>query len=398
MTSIFKSLKMGRRLALAVGALALLSACDTTAGFGGGGVSRAVDPGDTVKVALLVPLGSGKADLTTLGTSLVNAARLAQADLSGAKVDLRVYETAGDPARAAAVAQTAIDGGAQIILGPLFSTATASVSQVAAPRGVNVLSFSNNSAVAGQNTYLLGLTFESIANRLVGYAAGKGLRNVGVVHTADVAGQSGVAAVRSAASRSGANFVGSAAYPLSAEGISNAAPQVAQTIRSTGANAVVFTDSPSGGLTFLTSILNTMGVRNSSQQFIGLTRWNAGGSALNEATLNGGWFAAPDSARAAQFNSRYRGSYGSGPHPLAGLAYDGVAAIGAMIKKAKSSGSRNAFAASAITTSSGFAGVNGAFRFTSSGQNERALAILEVAGGGTRVVSPAPSGFGSAGF
>jgi len=260
------------------------------------------------------------------------------------------------------------------------------------------MSFSNNSAVAGQNTYLLGLTFESIADRLVGYAAGKGLRNVGVVHTADVAGQSGVAAVQSAASKAGANFVGAAAYPLSAEGISNAAPQVAQTMRASGANAVVFTDSPSGGLTFLTSILNTMGVRNSSQQFIGLTRWNAGGSALNEPTLNGGWFAAPDAARTAQFNSRYRGTYGNGPHRLGALAYDGIAAIGAMIKNAKSAGSRNAFSSSAITTKSGFAGVNGAFRFLPNGQNQRALAILEVAGGGTRVVSPAPNGFGTVGF
>jgi len=124
---------------MALGGLALLSACDTTAGFStGGGANRAVNPNSTVKVALLVPLGSGKADLTALGTSLVNAAKLAQADLSGASLDLRVYETAGDPGRAAAVAQSAIDGGAQIILGPLFSTATASVAQVAAPRGVNV--------------------------------------------------------------------------------------------------------------------------------------------------------------------------------------------------------------------------------------------------------------------
>jgi len=255
-----------------------------------------------------------------------------------------------------------------------------------------------NSAVAGRNTYLLGLTFESVADRLIGYAAGKGLRNVGVVHTADVAGESGRNAVRTAAGKFGANFVGSASYPLSADGISNSAPQIAQAMRGAGANAVVFTDSPSGGLTFLSSILNTMGVNSSTSQFIGLTRWNAGGVALNERTLNGGWFAAPDAALTSQFNSRYRGAYGSNPHALGALAYDGVAAIGAMIKNARSGGSSNAFSNSAITTRSGFRGVNGVFRFLPSGQNQRGLAILEVAGGGTRVISPAPKGFGSAGF
>lgn len=378
-------------------AAAFLGACDTTAGFRSG-VSKAVDPDQKVKVALLVPLGSGKADLTSLGTSLVNAARLAQADLTGAQIELQVYETAGEPSRAAAVAQQAIDGGAQIILGPLFSTATASVAQVAAPRGVNVLSFSNNSAVAGQNTYLLGVTFESSADRLVGYASSRGLNNIGVVNTADVAGQSGVAAVQTAAARHGANFVGSAAYPLSAEGVSNAAPEIAATMRGVGANAIVFTDSPSGGLTFLTSILNTMGVNSKSSQFIGLTRWNAAGNTLNERTLNGGWFAAPDAALAAQFNGRYQGAYGSSPHSLAGLAYDGVAAIGAMIKSAKAQNSNNTFSTKALTNPSGFAGVNGVFRFLPSGQNQRGLAILQVSNGAASVISPAPKGFGSAGL
>ncbi len=45
--------------------------------------------------------------------------------------------------------------------------------------------------------------------------------------------------------------------------------------------------------------------------------------------VQGGWFAMPDPGLQAQFRDRYAGAYGSQPVPVAGLAYDGIAAIGA---------------------------------------------------------------------
>ncbi|MGL4314472.1 MAG: penicillin-binding protein activator, partial [Sphingomonas sp.] len=42
----------------------------------------------------------------------------------------------------------------------------------------------------------------------------------------------------------------------------------------------------------------------------------------------------------------------------------------------------------------GFAGIDGAFRFTRDGMAERALEVQEVRPSGTIVVSPAPNGFG----
>ena len=54
--------------------------------------------GGAVQVALLVPVGLGPgAGRAVLARSLENAARLAMADLSGVKIDLRVYQTGGQP-------------------------------------------------------------------------------------------------------------------------------------------------------------------------------------------------------------------------------------------------------------------------------------------------------------
>ncbi|MCB1359970.1 MAG: ABC transporter substrate-binding protein, partial [Rhodobacteraceae bacterium] len=77
------------------------------------------------------------------------AARLAVADLSGVQIDLRVYSTQGDPAVAAQVARQAADEGARIILGPVHGAEAAAVGTAVAPDGLNVLTFSNNPAIAG---------------------------------------------------------------------------------------------------------------------------------------------------------------------------------------------------------------------------------------------------------
>ena len=83
-------------------------------------------------------------------------------------------------------------------------------------------------------------------------------------------------------------------------------------------------------------------------------------------SLQGGVFAAPDPALVGAFNGRYRAAYGESPHELAGLAYDGIAAVGAMIAQAKAQGG-SPFSSARLTQPAGFAGVNGPFRFLPSG-------------------------------
>ena len=109
--------------------------------------------------------------------------------------------------------------------------------------------------------------------------------------------------------------------------------------------------------------------------------------------LQGAWYATPSPALVQQFNNRYQAAYGSTPPPVAGLAYDGIAAIGALVAQ----GNSNALTVSALTQGAGFAGVNGPFRFFPNGTNERGLAVAQIRNNQVIVIDPAPRSFG-AGF
>ncbi|MHA3978261.1 penicillin-binding protein activator [Halovulum sp. GXIMD14794] len=364
----------------------------------GPGTGPSVDPEGPIRVALLTPIGSTDSQREALGQSLVNAAEMARGDLAGVDLEISVYATAGEAAAAANAAQTAIQEGADVVLGPLFSEATAQVGPIAAAQGLTVLSLSNNPDIAGGNVYVLGVTFDNTARRVVDHAANEGLLDIAVVHPQGTEGELARDAVAQAVQAVGGRLVADASYPLSVQGITETAPGIAQQLRGSAANAVVLTDGPTGGLTFMAETLRGLGVRDSQARFLGLQRWDTSAQAMAQPGLSGGWFAAPDQALATQFESRYAARFGQAPHPLSGLAYDGVAAVGALIAEARSQGRDDPFSAARLTQPSGFAGVMGIFRLLPDGRNERALAVYEVVDGTAQQVSPAPRSFSASGF
>ncbi|WP_299609311.1 penicillin-binding protein activator [uncultured Tateyamaria sp.] len=398
MFAFFKTLRKAvRRAILPVAALAL-AACDPAALGGlGSGLSNSgprIDTTQPVPVALLVPRGSGQGSDELLANNLENAARLAMRDLNGVEIDLRVYGTAGNASTAAAQAAQAVNDGAQIIVGPLYAEAANAAGVAVAPQNVNVLAFSNNTTIAGGNVFVLGSTFENTANRLVSYAARQGRDRIVVVHAQDVAGQLGRNAIQQAASRSGATVTGTVDYPLSQQGLVAAVPRVKSAIDNAGANAVFMTAAPAGGLPLLSQLLPEAGVSPTATQYVGITRWDIPRQTLDLPGVQGGWFALPDPARAGAFRSQYEAAYGSAPHPLAGLAFDGIAAIGALAAQ----GNSGALTGSALTQGSGFQGATGIFRLRSDGTNERGLAVATVRDNQVVVIDAAPRGFGGVGF
>jgi hypothetical protein len=129
-------------------------------------------------------------------------------------------------------------------------------------------------------------------------------------------------------------------------------------------------------------------------QFIGLTRWDIPPATLALPGVQGGWFAMPDPALYQQYQARYSAAYGEAPPPVSGLAYDGIAAVGALVRQ----GSTNPLSAARLTQGSGFAGVGGIFRLLPNGTNERGLAVAQIRNSQVVVIDPAPRSFGGAGF
>lgn len=398
MSAVFPSLRalgnrLPRRAFLALAGAAVLSACDGLPVAGLSGPAPRVDASQPVTVALLVPAGSGDQGQTVLATGLENAARLAVADLGGVQIDLRVYSTQGRPELAAQLAQQAVADGARIILGPVLGPEAAAVGPAVAGSGVNVLSFSNNTAVAGNNVFVLGMTFENTAQRLLDHAAANGRGRVMIVSERNSRGELASAAIRRGAAATGAQIVAAESYEFSQMGIVNALPTIAATARSSGAQSLFFTDDTAGALPVLAQLLPDNRIAHPQFQYMGLTRWDIPPASLQLRGLQEGWFALPDPGLTNQFEERYRAAYGSTPHPIAGLAYDGIAAIGALV----SSGDPDALSRSALTQGSGFAGVNGVFRLLPDGTNQRGLAVATIRNNAVVILEPAPRSFTGSG-
>lgn len=370
----------------------LLSACDD---MGMPSTGPAVDTDKPVTVALLVPRNSGQSGDAILAQSLENSARMAIADLGGnSRVDLRVYDTAGSAATAAAQATKAVDEGASIILGPVYAEAANAAGLAVRNRNVNVLSFSNNATIAGGNVFVLGQTFQNAAERLARYASAQGKRNIVVVHGSNLSGQMGYTAIQRAISSSSAQLAGDVSYDVSQQGVIAAVPRVQETVSNTGADAVFFTSTTAGALPMFAQLLPEAGVSPDNTQFIGLTRWDIPPQTLSLPGVQGGWFALPDPGRMQSFKARYSAAYGGAPHAIGGLAYDGIAIVGALVGNGKA----NTLSGAALTQGAGFEGVGGVVRLRRDGTNERGLAVATIQNNEVVVISPAPRSFSGAGF
>lgn len=377
---------------IALFSILALVACEPVSLSTGGGPS--INTGAPVPVALLLPRGSGNANDDILARSLENAARMAIADLEGVQIDLRVYGTAANADQARNAALQAVSDGAKIILGPVYAENANAVGLALASKGINVLSFSNNTAIAGGNVFVLGSTFQNTANRLVSYAAAHGKQRVLVVHSQNVAGQAGSQAIQSAIANNTIANAGVVDYEFSQNGVFSAVSKITAAARSGNADTIFLTSNTAGALPLFTQLLPESGLGTATTQYIGLTRWDIPAQTLDLPGVQGGWFAMPDPAKAAQYRARYMTAFGDSPHPISGLAYDGIAAIGALVKAGKS----DALTATALTQSAGFQGVGGVFRLRSDGTNERGLAVVTVQDKKVVVMDPAPRGFGGAGF
>lgn len=382
--------RLGTRLSRLIAGLAglvLLSACETgTPSVQATGSYNATP----VAVALLVPSGSGAASDDVIAIGLENAARMAIADLGDVQIDLRVYATAANPDTAAAMASKAVDDGAKIILGPFYGAEANKAGAAVVGRGVDVVSFSNNPAIAGGNVFILGQTFDTTANRLADYAVTKGLTRIMVVFDQTAAGEVGKTAIESAVVSAGGSVAAVGSYQFSQNGIVQAVSDIAASAKSSASQAVFLTADTGGALPLLTQLMMENGVDPTTTQYIGLTRWDIPLANLTQPGVQGGWFAMPDPGLAGQFLNRYQASYGTAPHATASLAYDGMAAIGALVKQ----GGPAALTAGNLTQGAGFVGVNGIFRFLPNGANERGLAVAQIVNRQVTVIDPAPRSFG----
>lgn len=342
----------------------------------------------SVKVALILPL-TGTGQGAVAGQSMRNAAELSLAEFQGADLQILVRDDKGTADGARDAATGALADGAELIIGPLFASSVSAAGLVARNAGKPVIAFSTDASVAARGVYLLSFLPGPEVDRVVSYAAAQGRRSLAALIPETVYGNVVEGEFREAAARHGLRVAGIERYPAGqpAAAVARIAPVV--TGEGATADALLLPDA-GDGLAAAAAALTAAGFNPARVKPLGTGVWNDRATP-RIAALAGGWYAAPDQAGFASFAGRYRTKYGTEPTRLATLSYDAVSLAAALVRT--QGGQR--FTDATLQGGSGFSGIDGTFRFKPDGTNDRTLAVVELRGGATAVVSPAPRTLGS---
>jgi branched-chain amino acid transport system substrate-binding protein len=383
---------------LAAAALAFVAGCTNTADMFSSQPQQPAQPPQQpttvgtgqVRVGLILPL-SGQGNAASVALSMKNAAEMALAEFSSPNIQLLVKDDGGTAGGAQIAASQALEEGAEIIVGPLFAHSVGVVGQASRARGVPVIAFSTDANVASRGIYLLSFLPESDVDRIVDYAVANGKRSFAAMMPDNAYGSVVEAAFKQATARKGARVVALEKYGLDSSQIGNSARLVA-TAAARGADAVFIPDGAEAVPTVVQQ-LYANGLPKGRAQLMGTGLWDDS-RMFSDPNLQGGWFAAPDPQGFRNFSQRYRQRFGSEPVRTATLSYDAVALIAALVK---TQGAQR-FSEPVLTNPSGFAGIDGLFRFRADGTNERGLAVHRISGNSSTVISPPPRSFGGSGY
>lgn len=360
------------------------------------------------RVALLLPTSGANA---RVGQSIANAANMAVLDVNNRNIKLTVYDTAGG---AAAAAKRAISDGNKLFLGPLLTQDVAAIRSVAKAAGIPVISYSNDETVAGGGIYVLGFQPDQSIGRVVRYAHSRGLSRFAALVPTGSYGQRASAALLRAVRDAGGKVVAIETYErsrarlqASVRRLTDYEARVARAsqggvVRADGTVAPVqdrlgpvafdtllIADGGAIAAAFIPS-LNQYGAGKAKVRYLGTELWNAEPGIRAATGLHGAWYSSVPDARFNQLAARYRAKFGGSPSRLASLGYDSVLLVNAIGGNWEIGAP---FPEARLRDPDGFAGVDGIFRFGTSGVADRGLEVQEVGPSGTTIISPAPKTF-----
>ncbi|WP_234028149.1 penicillin-binding protein activator [Qipengyuania aquimaris] len=327
------------------------------------------------RVALLVPMSG---DNGAVGQSIANATTMALLDTNADNIRITTYDTARD---AQSATNEALADGNRLILGPLLGSNVTAVRSTAAAANVPIISFSNDTTVAGPGVFIMGHIPEQSIARSVEYARNQGANTFAVLSPESEYGRRAEAALQSALSSYGGRLIGTERYTRTNTSVVSAAGRL-KTMG--GFDTVLIAD---GGTP---SIRGAQAIASPSLRILGTERWAGESALLRVEALEGALFSAVTDGRYGGFVTSYEARFGSQPYRVATLGYDAVLLT---LRAARDWQVGRDFPTNVLFQSGGFDGMDGPFRFQRNGIVERALEVRSVSDGGIITVSRAPSGF-----
>jgi branched-chain amino acid transport system substrate-binding protein len=332
-----------------------------------------------VRVGMILPLTQNGGP-SAIGVSMRNAAQMAIDGFGGPYITLMIEDDHSSADTAAQVAQAELGAGAQLILGPVFANDVRSASAATKSAGRPMIAFSTDVTVAAPGVYLLSFLIQGYVDRVLQYAISNGKKSFAIMAPQNDYGNVAAQRFQDQAGSLNVQVVVTARY--SSGQMPTAAQQVAAV---QGQIDALFIPEQADAMPAVAAALGTANVKT---QFLGTGVWNDA-RVLKLPQMQGAWFSAPDNSGFDAFAQRYKAKFNSDPARLATLAYDAVTLAAALARN----GGPDPFNQAALTNISGFNGADGVFRFRADGTNERGLAVMEIADGAAKVISPAPRSF-----
>ncbi|MFN3423304.1 MAG: penicillin-binding protein activator [Novosphingobium meiothermophilum] len=326
------------------------------------------------RVALLVPLTG---DNAAVGQAIANATTMALLDTNAANLRITTYDTATGAGSAAA---RAIADGNKLILGPLLSDDVRAVAVAARPAKVPMITYSNDSAVAARDVFVMGQSPAQSITRTLDFAAVKGVRSVAAIIPTGEYGQRAMAGLVEGTKANGMTVTAIETYDRGNTSVASAVRRLREKGRF---DALLIADG--SRIALQAAPLAGKGVR-----LLGTELWSGEGSIASAAALRGAWFSAVSDQRFGQFETSYRTRFGASPSRLATLGYDSVLLT---LNVARNWKPGTVFPTGKLYDPQGFIGLDGVFRFTATGMAERAMEVREVGAGTFITVAPAPAKF-----
>ena len=329
---------------------------------------------EITRAAVLLPFSHPSRNVRSEAQGMLAGIEMALFEKAGDGFVILPKDTAGSTSRASQMTQEALDEGADVILGPLFSQNVQTVAPMAQAQDVPVIAFSNDPDAAGGGAWLASITVDEEIARVVEYAARQGVDTYAFLGPRSGYGQRVERALRLEAVRNGGSVLVSRFYDPANDAPVDEAKAVAELLKDeveARPNRVALVIPEDGmKLRAVAPLIPYYGVDFRKLRMLGTRRWNDP-DLWREPTLAGGWFAAPAQEDLDRFAEKYRRVYGRAPSDLSSLGYDAAAA--AILLSGEDRLDRDG-----LNHPDGFMGLNGLFRFRPGGTAERSLAIMEI--------------------
>ena len=354
----------------------------------------------TLRAAVLLPL-SGPAQ--KIGVDIRRGAELAIFTLDNPNIDLTFHDTSQDVAGAVTAA---IEQKADLIIGPLFSENARKARPLAAMANMPILTFSNDSTVAGQGVWLIGQTPEKDIETVLTKAlseikpideAARALPNLVIIAQDNDYGtritQSAISLLRNQGGATADLLVINDDVLMDEKSLRQSIKNLTGWLppSSTGERKLPKYDMVllAGHDAFslrVAPVLSWYDLDPEQVLFIGPSSWN-NAAILQEPSLRNGWFADMPQDNQNRFQQIWKDHFNEPASKPAILAFDAIALASTLDHDDSQMMIVN------LTQDQGFSGFSGMFRFHQDGTNTRLLEIRQINDQDTGVVFPAARRF-----